>query len=186
MEIPNLSPTEREQLVDFLDSNLVDSEQLYDYCGTHGFLTALCISPQTMSTEEWWPILFPVSPQHSSEEHRRRFHEQLEQLMQEIDYQLSHDLPNSPFSRSSHALREAQAKNWATGFMEALLIQEEVWLTDENPEVGELLLPVFVWSEIIDEPAYHRLRRDKKQASKLLKAMPQMAIDLYLLFRTDS
>ncbi len=185
LEIPQLSPAEREQLIDFLDSELVDSEQLYDYCGTHGFLTAVCISPQPMPVAQWWPILFPISPKYRSETEAQQFRNRIERLQQEIDYQLSHDLPNAPFNHSSPAQREAQAKSWATGFIEALLAQEDAWLMDDNPDVGELLLPVFVWSEIIDEPAYHQLHRNKKQASKLLKEIPQMAIDLYLLFRAD-
>ncbi len=181
-----LTPAERAELEEFLDSDAVPEESL-DAVGAHGFLTALAIAPNHIDPERWLPELFSGIPTYEGEE-GTRIPYMLEQLRREISLTLYRGIvPPLPCPLSLEPDPDsAPLARWCSGFMEGVFLDEQSWFAPDEERMAELTLPLMVASGLFDEdPELERLRRDRRHCRQLVREIPELLVDLYLLFHSS-
>ncbi|MDI3324399.1 UPF0149 family protein [Pontibacterium granulatum] len=182
-----LSDAELDELEDFLYSDAVSEDSL-DLVGVHGLFTACNISPKAVSEQEWSELVFDGAPTWDSEEQHDRIMEMLRRLYQMINSNLYSDqeidLPCELTLIPDEDEDMSGLTWWAQAFMEGVFMNEEAWFNHQEEEtVAELMLPIMVASELFDEDKeMAAMRGDKKLSEEMARQIPDLLIDLYLLF----
>ena len=166
----------------FFSSGRAGEEPL-DYISTHGFLTALAICPEKISSTEWLPALFDGIPDYQDDTEAQTILSLLRELIESQEKALESDaLIEFPFT--SNGDHEAELQNWCIGFVEAFFIKEEAWFSNkEESIIAELTLPVMALSGLFEEQL-EELIEDEEQYESLLEQLPETLTDLYLLYRS--
>ena len=171
------------RLQEFLDSDDLHEEAL-DYVAAHGYLTALCVSPEPVEEREWIDALFAEPPHYTDDTEREAIEATLIQLKAHIARQLASvedmelpcelDLGDEP--------DDSDLRGWCIGFMEGVFMREAVWFEDSEEEVSELLLPIMVGSGLFDEqPEFSDIAADPALADEMVSQIPEILTALYLL-----
>ncbi len=175
-------------LEEFLLSERVDEEAL-DFVATHGFLTALAISPEKVSEQQWMESLFNTEPKWQGDSEKQQVHQALQDLRTQIDREINEDEDlNIPCELElGKDPDESALRAWAFGFMEAVFLNEPAWFSDNEQEVSELLLPVMLASGLFDDEAeFREMLRDKALVDDMCLQIPDVMVELYLLMRAQA
>ncbi|WP_407644313.1 UPF0149 family protein [Entomomonas moraniae] len=166
----------------FLD--LDTHEEMMTYVQAHGYLTALCISTETIPDQEWLAILFGENPQFQSDEQRQEIEKALIGLKAQISRELSseEELTIPCELDPGEDLEDSEINGWCMGFMEGVFLNEEVWFSKGEDEVSELLLPIMVGSTLFEEqPEFAEISQDTDLIADMLERIPELLTALYLL-----
>lgn len=169
-------------LQSFLD--LDTHEEMMTYVQAHGYLTALCISPEVIPDQEWLTILFGENPQFESDEQRQEIENALIGLKAQISRELSseEELTIPCELDPGESLEDSEINGWCMGFMEGVFLNEEVWFSKGEDEVSELLLPIMVGSTLFEEqPEFTEISQDTDLIADMLERIPELLTALYLL-----
>ncbi|WP_106477496.1 YecA/YgfB family protein [Phytohalomonas tamaricis] len=188
---PLLDDEALEALDEFLDSDRVDGEAL-DIFGAHGFLVALAIAPETVDSAVWIPVLFNGEPEFNDDAERDYILGTLETIRSSAveAFEQGH-LPELPFTLEftaddEEALEETPIAIWCAGFMEGVFLNESSWFGTYEEHAAQLLLPFMALSGLFEEedPDLAELIQSSQEASRLAQQLPELTLDLYLLYRT--
>lgn len=166
----------------FLD--LDTHEEMMTYVQACGYLTALCISPETIPDQEWLAILFGENPQFQSDEQRQEIENALIGLKAQISRELSseEELTIPCELDPGEDLEDSEINGWCMGFMEGVFLNEEIWFSKGEDEVSELLLPIMVGSTLFEEqPEFAEISQDTDLIADMLERIPELLTALYLL-----
>lgn len=182
-----LSDAELDELEDFLYSDAVSEDSL-DLVGVHGLFTACNISPKSISEQEWSELVFDGAPTWDSQEQHDRIMEMLRRLYKMINSNLYSDqeidLPCELTLIPDEDEDMSGLTWWSQAFMEGMFMNEEAWFNHQEEEtVAELMLPIMIASDLFDEDKeMAAMRKDKKLSEEMARQIPDLLIDLYLLF----
>ena len=173
------------RLQEFLDSDDLHEEAL-DYVAAHGYLTALCVSPEPVEEREWIDALFAEPPHYQDEAQRQDIEQALVQLKARIAQQLASDedmeLPCELDLGDEPDLSDL--RGWCIGFMEGVFLREAAWFENAEDEVSELLLPIMVGSGLFEEqPEFDEIAADRDLVDSMIEQIPEVLTALYLLFQ---
>jgi uncharacterized protein len=183
-----LSAAERDELAEFLESDLAPDEAL-NICMLHGYLTAIAIGPVTLMPSQWLPGIWGEAgePAFSTLERAQhilnliiRFYNEIVGTFMETPEQFLPDL----YEYEENGEQKVSAEEWCIGFSMGVHLRSEAWdplLEDE--ELSGLLAPIVAFSmdEVWDEVTAGQ--DPVKVREKLIAALPTVvqAIHAYWL-----
>ncbi|MBL4866095.1 MAG: YecA family protein [Pseudomonadales bacterium] len=186
MENNALTKDEVAEIEDFLQSE--ELSDAHDYFGTHGFICGLAVSPVGVGDDNWLAILLDVDEKTLSNPTIEANCKQLVKLKKSIDYSFYHNeklfLP-CPLKLSTEP-DESPLRSWAIGFMETVFLDEESWYEVDEETVAQLLLPIILASGLHEDPDIKKYEQDPKLGKAILSQIPEVIIDLYILYRSGS
>ncbi len=185
-----LTDEELDELEAFMFSDAV-SEDALDLVGTHGYFCALNISPVKITEKQWLQELFDGVPEYSSERDKERIEGMLRWLYFSIGRELYNDqdmlLPCELTLETEEDEEQSSLTIWAQAFMEAVFLKEEEWFNHQaEEEVAELMLPIMIASELFDDEEFVKMRADTKLCDEMCRTIPDLLVDLYLLFHAPA
>ncbi len=180
-----ISEDELDQLENFLESESV-AESALDLVGAHGLLCALNIAPEKVDESTWMTLIFDETPNWSSAEQQA----EIENLLRKLNATIANDLYSDqeiflPCDLSLETDSDDEIPEitlWAEAFMEGVFSNEEAWFSDDEESVAGLLLPIMVASDLFDEGEVKEIRKDRALSEEMCDQIPEILIDLYLLF----
>lgn len=184
---PLLDDESLDILDEFLESDLVGPEAL-DIISAHGFMLALAIAPREVPSSLWLPELFQGQPAYESPEQEAQVVALFEQMRANAIDALEHGiLPELLFELELGGLDpvETPIGDWCAGFMEGVFMDEEAWFGTQEETAAELLLPFMAISGVFDDedPEIGELIADPIGAQRFVNQLPELLLDLYLLYR---
>lgn len=148
----------------------------------YGFCTAMAICPVKCKQTQILESVFGEEAELSISD-TDRFFQILGQLTSELDRSFNEEegiQQDINFPEDTESLAD-----WCTGFMTAHFLAEEQWFVRHEQEVSELLLPVMLASGLFDdEPDFLEMLRDEKLVDDMVTQIPEVLLELYLLFHT--
>ncbi|WP_432472684.1 YecA family protein [Amphritea sp. HPY] len=185
-----LTDAELDELEAFMFSDAV-SEDALDLIGTHGYMCALNISPVKISEKQWLQELFDGTPEYSSETEKARIEDLLKRLYFSIGSDLYNDqdmlMPCELTLETESDEEQADLTTWSQSFMEAVFLKEDEWFNHQaEEEVAELMLPIMIASELFEDPEFAKMREDQRLCDEMCRNIPELLIDLYLLFHAPA
>lgn len=185
-----LTDAELDELETFMFSDAV-SEDALDLIGTHGYMCALNISPVKISEKQWLQELFDGTPEYSSEKEKAHIEDLLKRLHFSIGSDLYNDqdmlMPCELTLETEDDEEQADLTTWAQSFMEAVFLKEDEWFNHQaEEEVAELMLPIMIASELFEDPEFVKMRQDQRLCDEMCRNIPELLIDLYLLFHAPA
>ncbi|MDD3449904.1 MAG: YecA family protein [Gammaproteobacteria bacterium] len=183
-----LTDAETERLRAFLDSAAVPEESL-DFLGAHGFLTALAVAPRQPDPARWLPELFGGEPRYADRDEATRIPALLQRLSRSVALDLYHGQPPRlpcPLELGPDP-DQAPLADWCSGFMEGVFLDDSAWFAADEERVAELTLPMMMASGLFDEDRdLERLRRDPRRSRSMVRDIPDLLVDLYLLLHAPA
>jgi uncharacterized protein len=169
-------------LINFLNSDNADDEAM-DFIEMHGYLTSLAIQSGNLSNDDMLGEIF------SNDIHNDEITAAIFALKAEITQCLFNgEFPELP----ENSLSDDESDElilWASGFMQGIFAQEELWFAEHADEVAELTLPILSCSGLLDESDEDEIL-DITSNDEIMDAMvekiPDCAVDLYLLFNAPA
>lgn len=179
-----ITETELDVLEAFLLSDQVPDTAL-DLIGAHGLLCSLNIAPKSTEEKEWMTLIFDGAPDWRDGAQK----DEIEGLLRKLSATISNDLASDqevplPFELTLEADDDETAETtiWAEAFMEGVFLNEAQWFERDEETVAGLLLPIMVASELFDDPEIQDIRRDRSLSEEMCHQIPEVLIDLYLLY----
>ncbi len=182
-----------DQLFDFLESDQVDPEAL-DVIGLHGFMVALAVCPEPVPTGEWLPVAFNGMPRFTTDS-SNEFSEEtvigwLENMLEQTRTVLYRgqtiELPFVPELEEDEVLDDSEVSAWCAGFVEAVMLREEIWFGQHEQDAAELLLPFMAISCLFPDEELDDIVADLDTTNRLAAQLPEILVDLYLLFHAPA
>lgn len=182
-----------DQLYDFLESDQVDPEAL-DVIGLHGFMVALAVCPEPVPTGEWLPVAFNGMPRFTTDS-SNQFSEDtvigwLETMLEQTRTVLYRgqtiELPFEPELEEDEVLDDSEVCAWCAGFIEAVMMREEIWFGQHEQDAAELLLPFMAISCLFPDEELDDIVADLDTTNRLAAQLPEILVDLYLLFHAPA
>ncbi|MCX2522825.1 YecA/YgfB family protein [Larsenimonas rhizosphaerae] len=184
---PLIDDQDLEALDAFLDDDAM-SEEALDIYGIHGFMVAQAIALTPVSATVWIPTVFDGEPAFSSDEEHTRILGLCQSLRDNaIELFEQGALPELPFDDEfEESPRMHPVADWCSGFMEGVFIDEAQWFGALEEDAARLLLPFMALSGLFDDEDRDlaAMGATPAEASQLLNQLPELALDLYLLYRT--
>ena len=114
----------------------------------------------------------------------------IEELLSKLDKTISNDLSSEeevplPLDLTLETESDdetAETTLWAEGFMEGVFLNEALWFERDEETVAGLLLPIMVASELFDDPEIQDIRKDRSLSQEMCDQIPEVLVDLYLLY----
>ena len=180
-----ITEDELDDLEAFLLSDAVPETAL-DLIGAHGLLCALNIAPKPTPAAEWMAMVFDGQPNWESDAQRATIEELLKKLDKTIGNDLTSEeevpLPLDLTLETESDDETAETTLWAEGFMEGVFLNEALWFERDEETVAGLLLPIMVASELFDDPEIKDIRKDRSLSQEMCDQIPEVLVDLYLLY----
>lgn len=178
-----------DELYDFLESEQADPEAL-DVIGLHGFMVALAVSPDPVPVGEWLPVVFNGMPEFNDDYPEQTVIGWLETLQDNARTVLYRgqtiELPFEPELELDESLDDSEISAWCAGFTEAMMLREDVWFSQNEQEVAELLLPFMAISCLFPDEELDNIVSDLDTTNQLIRQIPELLVDLYLLFHAPA
>lgn len=184
---PLLDDESLDTLDEFLESDLVGPEAL-DIISAHGFMLALAIAPREVPSSLWLPELFQGQPAYESPQQETEIVALFEKMRSNAIEALEHGiLPELLFELELGGVDpvETPIGDWCAGFMEGVFMDEEAWFGTQEESAAELLLPFMAISGVFDDEDAEigELIADPIGAQRFVNQLPELLLDLYLLYR---
>lgn len=160
-------------LSDFFDSDELSDSAMY-FFEMHGFLTSVVVQPGALSQQQILDEILAdnvVDPKISDA--IVNLHKEIEQAL------LNGDFPTIVGDEDS----EDPLTLWASGFMQGVFSQEDLWFSSHPEEVAELTLPILSCSELLEDNMDDITLNDDL-LDEMAEKIPDCVIDLYLLFNS--
>ncbi|MEH6492980.1 YecA/YgfB family protein [Halopseudomonas sp.] len=173
-----------QRLEQFLDADDLHDEAL-DYMAACGYLAALSVSPEEVSSEEWLAELFAETPNYADDQQQADIVGTLKELKSRIARELASDEDlELPCELSLGDEPDySDLRSWCIGFMEGVFLREEAWFESDEELVSELLLPVMVGSGLFaEEPEFAEIDKDQDMVEDMMEHIPGVLTQLFLLF----
>jgi len=162
-------------LIDFFNSDEIDDEAMY-FVEMHGFLTSLVIQPGALTQQQILAEIFAESPVDDS----------ISQAIATLQKEIEQSLLNSDFPDVISAEDDEDSLTlWASGFMQGVFSQQELWFESYPDVVAELTLPILSCSELLDEEL-DDINQNDELLDDMAETIPDCVIDLYLLFNAPA
>ena len=186
-------PLDLDTLIEQLEV-LAESYDSLDYLGAHGFLTALVVGSHTSYTSEsqlepWFNTILGLENTNSVPESIDivRLKSSLLHLYNDIEKQLETNTIDKfelPCEIDTDLDEYTDVQAWCCGFVECAMINEATWFDSEEQKTAELVLPILVVSELVDDPEIEQLYSDANMLSQSAQLIPDVIAELYLLFHS--
>ena len=187
---PSITDAELDSLENFIFSEAVSEESL-DLIGIHGFLCALVISPSPTNESEWLDILFDGQPTWKDSSQQAQITNILRSWYASIRGDMENDqeleMPCDLTLMVEEADKVADIETWSQAFMEGVFLKEDSWYqgsSAQEQKVTELLMPIMVVSDLFDAKEFQEIRRNSDVCEEMANEIPDILIDLYLIFQT--
>jgi len=187
---PSITDAELDALENFIFSEAVSEESL-DLIGIHGFLCALIIAPSETPESEWFDILFDGQPRWENDQQKNEITAILRHWYANIRVDMENDkeleMPCDLTLVVEEADEVADVETWAQAFMEGVFLKEDAWYQgspSQEQKVTELMLPIMVVSDLFDAKEFQEIRRNPDVCEEMANEIPDILIDLYLIFQT--
>jgi len=187
---PSITDAELDALENFIFSEAVSEESL-DLIGIHGFLCALIIAPSETPESEWLDILFDGQPRWENDLQKTEITAILRHWYANIRVDMENDkeleMPCELTLVVEEADEVADVETWAQAFMEGVFLKEDAWYQgspSQEQKVTELMLPIMVVSDLFDAKEFQEIRRNPDVCEEMANEIPDILIDLYLIFQT--
>ncbi|NTU68972.1 MAG: UPF0149 family protein [Chlorobiaceae bacterium] len=165
-----LSQDELTELETFLASNETPEDCMSSLEMIDGFMTALVIGPETVSSDTWIPYLLNPEKQSKDVFADEAQALQISSLLERHIGAISNQFGNAPdaflpiyemFSYGSDEERELAIEEWALGFILGMELSHEAWQPlFGNEESAMLAGPVFVLGKITED--YDTLSQEER------------------------
>lgn len=162
-------------LIDFFNSDEIAEEAMY-FVEMHGFLTSLVIQTGSLTQQQILAEIFADSPVDDS------ISQAISTLQKEIEQALlNNDFPDVISAEDD----EDSLTLWASGFMQGVFSQQELWFESYPDVVAELTLPILSCSELLDEEL-DDINQNDELLDDMAETIPDCVTDLYLLFNAPA
>ena len=189
-QFATITDSELDQLEHFIFSDAVSEESL-DLIGIHGFLCSLVISPSSTDEQQWMEILFDGKPEWQSDTQQTEIQVILRNWYASIRSDMENDRELEMPCELSLVVEEgdevADIETWAQAFMEGVFLKEQDWYHEgsaQEQKVTELMLPIMVVSDLFDAKEFQEIRRNPDVCEEMANEIPDILVDLYLIFQT--
>ncbi|HET8704735.1 MAG TPA: YecA family protein [Pseudomonadales bacterium] len=171
------------QAIDTLEQYcFAQNEDAFGHAGAHGVVCANAVAMREHPMTECLNLICDKELEDSGQ--RAVALETLLSLQREIKSALAQGtLPALPFALNAN---NPEVEEWCAGFMSHVFLDESEWYQVDEEKAAELLLPIMVLSGLFDEPDIETIRKDKKLCHSFAKQLPDVLVDLYLLFRAPA
>jgi len=192
---PPLTDAQIERLAELLDQRAVPFKGL-NLEALDGYLTAIALSPEAITKEEWEPAVWGKPPRWADDEEAREVQAMLASHAAMAEQRVRHgddDLPDmlAPLLWLPDNLDEVEddseldvGRDWAMGFFAGVELREaawEAWL-DEDEWIEDIfdLIDRLASGEIVGEdPTEPGTPIDYKQRLEIIGSLPGMLNDLH-------
>lgn len=149
-----------------------------DCAYTHGYLTAIAISPEPLTTSL---IINDLLEDNSlSDEQYSHLSKAITQETKAIDRMLNSEEESADITPSD----SESLVIWCAGFLEVHFQQDDIWLKGQEQAVSELILPIMLLSGLFDnEPEFKSMAHDEQLLEDMQGQLSEVMTELYLLFR---
>lgn len=177
-----------ELLETFFDED-VTSDDVLDFSGIHGLLTAAAVQTENIDIDALWNRIFDeydaVKQQNINEKTVRNIKKALKHLYKHISTELySQDQVELPYEIIAGQSND-DCESWCCGFMEWVFAFEDHWFAEEQEEVSSMLLPIEVGSMLFaDEEELKDIYNNEKLTNSMLGQISEVLTDLYLHFQS--
>ena len=166
---------------------LAPYEDAHNYPAAHGYLCAHVIVPTELAPEQLIDGILDEEAQFESEEQKSEIIAIIQQLQNNADAVISSGdplhIPVHPFILEKEV--NPELIDWCLGFMDAVFENEDQWYEGNEEIVAELLLPFAALSDVFDDKELRQLVSSPKKAKQMGEQLPQILIDLYLVYRQE-
>lgn len=162
-------------LNDFFDDESLAEDTMF-LMEMHGFLTSMAIQPGAFSTDDILKNILGDAKASSD----------ITDAITSLQKDIEQSLLNGEFPDSSSDDDEDSLTLWATGFMQGVFAQQDIWFNTHPEEVAELTLPILSCSELLDDEDSDMkdINQNEEMLDDMAEKIPDCVIDLYLLFNT--
>ena len=177
-----ITQTQLDWLYDYLDSDEHD-EDVLEFYGYHGLLTACAIIPVTPGWEEIHSWIFDQPVNSSTETEQLRQFKQLTLLLIDTiqDEITAEEQVSLPFDITPRNISE-EMESWCSGFMQAIFDTGEQLESLDQEALSTLLLPFELGSRLFEqESEFQQIMKKPKLMEQILNQIPETLVDLYLL-----
>jgi len=184
-----LNEDQLETLALFLEDQAETAEGL-DFFALHGLLTANAVSPESLTLDALFPIIFDGEPQWESAEQQAEISQLITLLQKEIielvESGQSFPVPCDLNVEADEDGEAAPLENWALGFMLLTLERPDDWYGEHEENSAELLFPIVYASGMnADDEAFAEIDENDKLSLQVCASIPDNIIDLFLLYHGE-
>jgi len=155
------------------------SETALDFFGLHGVVCASVVGPVALSVDDIFRLA--TGGTEADAKAPEKFADPVNRLAmglaQLLDSGRQLELPEPEDGDPMNAL-----ENWCAGFVEAFLENEDAWLSQDESETAEMMVPMMALSGIFDDEDFDRVRQSEKLSLQMADAIPETLTDLYLAY----
>ncbi|MFC0267746.1 YecA/YgfB family protein [Kushneria aurantia] len=186
---PLIDDERLDALFEFLDGERV-SEEALDLFAAHGLITALAIAPLEHDADRRHALVLESEPEWQDDAERQSVLGALDDMHRGARELLENGLiPDLPFDLEFDADDIGEEMHpirlWCAGFMAGVFNDEQAWFGEQEAAAAELLLPFMTLSGLFDDedPELAAAGHEPRSASALAGQLPELTLDLFLLYR---
>ena len=179
-----LNKDEKQMLLDYFPVDVSDDRKL-TINRLKGYLTSLALSPVEISAEKWWEAIKELPEiKIDSEAQETKLCKVLIKFDDKIKEFIKQGINQGPGYQdiSAQAFGSTTVEQWCLGFMDGVLVSEEVWFNiEDNNAIENLELAFGVVSLVADrEQIKNEMEEDEydKKIEEALKFLPQVILKL--------
>lgn len=173
--------------IDRIEELLFDdqfSDDTLDYFGLHGLTCASVVGPSQLEPNTIVETCIDGNTDNIPEEELEHLHDCIQVIMHEIQTALDEGSAiHLPYEDEDELYEDALA-SWCAGFVEGLLLNEELWFSKDEEVSAELLLPYMAWSGLFDNEDFAPILNNKKLMAQLETAVAEQLTDIYLFYHS--
>lgn len=158
-----------------------------NYTECHGFLCGLASGPSKLPENQLIQIILTGNNAEALELPNQTCIDLIKTLFEEIEYSLFNGetllLPCSLTLENSEI--HPSLADWAYGFFEAYLLDEDAWYAKDSEIAAEMLLPILMCVEELEDEELAQLKNQTNLAQKVIQQIPLALQDIYLFFNCE-
>lgn len=182
--MPHFTKQQMLILEQYLENEKYPESLNYSEC--HGFLCALAAGPVKLTEKQRIQTILTGNPE-TSDTPEQACVNLINTLYLEIEQSLFNGetllLPCS-LSLENNEIHPSLA-DWAYGFFEAYLLDEDAWYAKNSEVSAEMLLPILLCVEEIEDDELQNLRAQTNLTQKVIQQIPLALQDIYLFFNSE-
>jgi len=183
--MPHFTKQQTLMLEQYLENDTYPESLNYGEC--HGFLCALAVGPAKLSQQQMIQIILSGDNAEAVEAPEQACINLINTLYQEIEHNLFIGetllLPCS-LTLENNDIHPSLA-DWAYGFFEGYILDEDAWYAKNSEVSAEMLLPILLCVEEIEDDELQKLREQTNLTQKVIQQIPLVLQDIYLFFNSE-